>query len=271
MNCLRIEAAEAIASGHPPILWPLGFPFLAATIPGMSAETAILLGTALSVGVVHTLLGPDHYLPFVAMARAGAWSRRKALLVTSLCGLGHVAGSVVLGLVGIAFGLSLSRLEAFESSRGSMAAWGLILFGLLYTAWGLRRAARGHRHSHLHAHPDGTLHAHEHAHEGNHLHAHPGKSNGSVTPWVLFVIFLLGPCEALIPLLMFPAATQSTGALFLVVGTFGLATVGTMLLLVFAGLEGIQRIPFRGMERHAHTLAGLTILLCGVAIEFLGI
>ena len=92
-----------------------------------------------------------------------------------------------------------------------------------------------------------------------------------MTPWVLFVIFLLGPCEALIPLLMFPAATRSPGALLLVTGTFGVATVGTMLTVVLAGVEGIQRLPFGKMERYAHTLAGLTILACGVAIRFLGI
>ncbi len=236
----------------------------------MISGTTLLVATAGSVGVLHTVLGPDHYLPFVAMARAGSWSRRRALVVTALCGIGHVAGSVILGLIGIAFGLSLARLEAFESSRGSIAAWGLIVFGLLYAAWGLRRAARGHKHAHVHAHGDGTLHLHKHTHADDHLHPHPKGSGPSLTPWVLFVIFLLGPCEALIPLLMFPAATQSYGALFLVTGVFGLATVATMLGAVYAGLEGIRRLPFGRMERYTHALAGVTILLCGVAIQFLG-
>ena len=229
-----------------------------------------LIAAAAGLAVTHTLLGPDHYLPFVAMARAGSWSKQKAMVVTALCGVGHVLGSVALGLVGIAFGLSLSRLEAFESSRGSIAAWGLIVFGLLYTMWGIRRAKRGHKHTHVHAHQDGTLHLHEHTHHQGHLHPHP-ETKRSVTPWVLFVIFLLGPCEALIPLLMFPAATQSAGALLLVTSTFGLATIGTMLAAVFAAMEGIDRLPLGRLERHAHTLAGVTILLCGVAIQFLGI
>jgi nickel/cobalt exporter len=227
----------------------------------MTSETTILLASALSIGFFHTLLGPDHYVPFVAMARVGDWSRRKTLLVTGLCGLGHVAGSVVLGLVGIAFGFSLSRLEAFEASRGSWAAWGLILFGLVYSVWGIRRAVRGHEHAHLHAHSNGTLHVHEHTHAREHLHPHPSESGSRMTPWVLFVIFLLGPCEALIPLLMFPAAT----------GVFGLATVSTMLVLVFASLEGVQRISFPRAQRYGHAVAGITILLCGVAIEFIGL
>ena len=237
----------------------------------MSPESSLLIASALAVGFLHTVLGPDHYLPFVAMARVGEWSRRKALTVTALCGLGHVAGSVVLGMVGIAFGISLGRLEAFESSRGSWAAWALILFGLLYTLWGIRRALRGHTHTHLHAHPNGTVHHHNHTHAGEHLHPHAASSGARLTPWVLFVIFLLGPCEALIPLLMFPAATESWSTLFLVAGTFGLATVGTMLAVVFASLAGLQRFSFRRMERYAHALAGVTILFCGVAIRFLGL
>jgi len=192
-------------------------------------------------------------------------------VVTALCGVGHVAGSVALGAVGILFGFSLSRLEAFESSRASWAAWALILFGLLYTLWGIRRVARGHSHAHLHGHENGTVHDHDHSHSKDHLHPHASGSGSRMTPWVLFVIFLLGPCEALIPLLMFPAATESWTTLFLVTGTFGAATVATMLGLVFAGLEGIQRLPFPQAQRYSHALAGVTILLCGVAIEFMGL
>jgi ABC-type nickel/cobalt efflux system permease component RcnA len=174
-------------------------------------------------------------------------------------------------MVGILFGLSLSRLEAFESSRGSWAAWALILFGLLYTLWGIRRAVKGHTHSHAHGHPDGTHHTHEHDHHGDHLHPHPEAPESRMTPWVLFVIFLLGPCEALIPLLMFPAATESWGALFLVTGTFGAATLATMLGMVFLSLEGMNRVPLPRLARWGHALAGLTVFLCGAAIQFLGI
>jgi ABC-type nickel/cobalt efflux system permease component RcnA len=198
---------------------------------------------------------------------------------------------VVLGLTGIAFGLSLARLEAFEASRGSLAAWGLILFGLAYAVWGLRRAVRGHTHTHVHVHANGTLHTHEHRHEKEHLHAHAAAASGvdgenlghtasasgaRMTPWVLFVIFLFGPCEALIPLLMFPAATESVGALLLVTLTFGATTVATMLGAVLIGTEGLrwasfERSPLRRLAPYGHLAAGVTVLLCGVAIQFLGL
>jgi len=70
---------------------------------------------------------------------------------------------------------------------------------------------------------------------------------------------------------MFPAATESWGALFLVTGAFGAATIVTMLGLVFASLEGIQRASFPPAQRYGHALAGITILLCGVAIQFMGL
>ncbi|MFM7845635.1 MAG: hypothetical protein ACKPEY_15600, partial [Planctomycetota bacterium] len=107
----------------------------------MSPTTA-LLGTAVWIGFIHTLFGPDHYVPFVAMARAGQWTRRKTLAITLLCGLGHVAGSVALGLIGIALGALLLKLEWIETVRAEVAAWLLLAFGLLYFIYGVVRAIR---------------------------------------------------------------------------------------------------------------------------------
>ena len=131
----------------------------------MNAEIGLLVLTAVSIGSVHTLLGPDHYLPFVAMSAARGWSRRRTLWITALCGAGHVLGSVVIGAIGIGIGISVSRLEWFEGLRGDVAAWLLTGFGFAYMAWGLKKAWRSRPHSHHHAHADGTLHHHEHHHD----------------------------------------------------------------------------------------------------------
>jgi hypothetical protein len=47
----------------------------------------------------------------------------------------------------------------------------------------------------------------------------------NVTPWALFIIFILGPCEALIPLFMYPAAQNSNGVVIMVAIVFGLVTL----------------------------------------------
>src|SRR4030042_5605798 len=106
----------------------------------MSHETLLLVATAFSLGFVHTLAGPDHYLPFVAMSRARKWTLPKTLWITFGCGLGHIGSSVILGLAGAGLGLAMAKVEGLESLRGSIAAWGLIAFGFAYFVWGIRRA-----------------------------------------------------------------------------------------------------------------------------------
>src|SRR5512138_207336 len=96
------------------------------------SESTVLFLTAASIGFFHTLLGPDHYLPFVAMARAKRWNYVKTSWIVILCGFGHIGSSVLLGFIGITLGISIKELRLIESFRGNVAAWALIAFGLVY-------------------------------------------------------------------------------------------------------------------------------------------
>ncbi len=230
-------------------------------------DLAVLCATGGVIGVVHTVLGPDHYLPFVAMARARKWSKAKTTWITAVCGVGHVVGSIVLGLLGIGLGIAVGRLEGFEAVRGDVAAWMLVAFGLAYTVWGIRRGILNRPHSHTHFHDDGTEHSHTHIHASDHVHVHEKTNTVSITPWVLFTVFVFGPCEPLIPILMYPAATHNTLAVILVAVVFSAATIGTMLVMVTLLSAGIARLPTEGLDRWMHALAGATILACGIAIH----
>jgi len=236
------------------------------------SEGLALCLTAATVGVVHTILGPDHYVPFVAMSQAGRWSLGKTLRVTAGCGLAHVAGSVAIGLVGILLGMAVIRLETVESFRGDVAAWLMIGFGLATMTWGLVRAARSHRpHDHLHAHADGTVHAHPHVHDTAHLHVHGADARAVAavpvwSPWLLFLVFAFGPCEPLIPLLMVPAARASWWAIAAVAALFTAATLLTMATAVVVLRSGVSCLPKSGLQRYAHAIAGAAILGCGVLI-----
>jgi sulfite exporter TauE/SafE len=213
------------------------------------------------------VVGPDHYLPFVALARAGRWSLRRTVLITTLCGLGHVASSVAIGVVGVAAGLALSSVEGVEGTRGSLATWALIGFGLAYGAWGTWRAIRGRSHRHPHVHEDGSVHLHPHGHVG--AHAHPHGTGRAV--WVLFIVFVLGPCEPLIPLLMYPAAAHDWAALAWVTAVFGSATIGTMLVMTAAGWLGFRALHLGAMERWVHALAGGVLAMSGGIVLALGV
>jgi nickel/cobalt exporter len=125
----------------------------------MTSELYTLTITAASLGFIHTVLGPDHYVPFVAMARAGKWSRIKTLWITILSGIGHVGSSVLIGAIGIALGSALSHIAWVESVRGEVAAWMLTGFGVVYMVWGIWQALRNRPHEHRHVHVDGEAHA----------------------------------------------------------------------------------------------------------------
>ena len=237
----------------------------------MTAEMSALVITAASIGFFHTLFGPDHYVPFIMMSWARKWSAAKTILITLLCWFGHIGSSVVLGLIGVALGLAVKKLELVESYRGNIAAWLLIAFGLAYLVWGLRRAFRSQPHKHNHTHRSQDSHTHTHSHYLEHTHVHNDKTPLSITPWVLFAIFVFGPCEPLIPIVMYPAAKNSLFGLVMVICVFGGTTIATMLTLVLLSRAGVNFIPMAGAQRFAHAIAGATILLCGLAIQFLGL
>lgn len=235
----------------------------------MTHSIWLICWTALGIGIFHTVTGPDHYLPFVMLAKANRWSRKKLFLITTLCGIGHVLSSIVIGMVGVAGGIALKHLELIESTRGEWAAYGMILFGIAYAIWGLKKGWKGDIHSHHHYHENET-HDHLHEHSGEaHVHSHEETDKNRI--WWLFIIFVLGPCEPLIPLLIFPAATVGLHGILMVSLVFSLATIATMNLVVFMAFSGLDKVEYPWLERYAHAFAGTAIALSGLAVQFLGL
>ena len=237
----------------------------------MNQEIEILAVSAVSIGFLHTLFGPDHYIPFIAMAKAGKWSKQKTIWVTMLSGVGHVVGSIILGLVGIALGVALNIVEEIEAYRGTIAGWTLISFGFIYFIWAVKRLVKNKSHAHEHKHSDGKTHSHIHSHKLDHSHIHKNGGNANITPWILFVIFVLGPCEALIPLLIYPAASVSVSGIVIVILLFAISTVATMVGMVLISLYGFSFVSFQKFEKYSHVSAGLIILLSGLSIQLLGL
>jgi len=232
----------------------------------LNNELLIVLSTAIGIGILHTATGPDHYLPFIALAKARDWSLGKTIFWVLACGCGHVWSSVLLGLGGVALGWGVSKIEWIEGLRGGAAGWALFLFGILYCSWGLLAAAKNKRHKHFDTYENGDVYVFEHKHG----QAVAAKDKHKVTPWVMFIIFLLGPCEPMIPLLFVPAAQNSIWGMAILVTTYTLVTLATMLLMVGLGFYGWSLFKTEKLERYVHALGGFTILLCGTGMIFLG-
>ncbi|MDR0502946.1 MAG: hypothetical protein LBH16_06445 [Treponema sp.] len=212
-------------------------------------ESLVLLGTAVSIALIHTVIGVDHYVPFIALSRANSWSLKKTICVVLLCGTGHVLGSVILGFAGITLAAGVTSLIDIEDKRGTIAAYALIAFGLIYAVYGISAAVRNKTHTHT---------GHDEA-------EHHLKKSGSVF-WGLFIFFVLGPCEPLIPLLMYPAANMDFFTLVLVTVSFSVCTIAVMLIMTLLGLKGFELIKLSRLQRYAHAFAGSAILLCGVSV-----
>src|SRR4051812_48717892 len=199
----------------------------------MQTEIEVLLVTAVTIACLHTVTGPDHYIPFIALSKSRGWSFSKTLFWTILCGCGHVWSSVLLGLGGAAIGWSLSKITWLENIRGGVAGWALVAFGIIYCIFGLMQAKRGKQHKHFDIYDD-AVYVYEHRHG----EAVAPKERHLVTPWVMFLIFVLGPCEPMIPLLYFPAAKDSLWGMALLIIVYTFCTLAAMLVMVIAGYYG---------------------------------
>ncbi|HMO62508.1 MAG TPA: hypothetical protein PKC39_15345 [Ferruginibacter sp.] len=232
----------------------------------MQPEMLTLILTAISIAFLHTLTGPDHYLPFIALSKARGWTVAKTIGWTVTCGLGHVLSSVVLALGGAALGWSLSRVSWLEDVRGGIAAWVMLAFGVGYTLWGLYRLYKNKPHKHFDTDDTGGIYVYEHKHG----QAVTPQERYRVTPWVMFIIFVLGPCEPMIPLLYYPAAQNSWWGMAMLVIIYTTITLLTMLALVLLGYYGLAFTRTQKLERYVHVLGGLTILICGAGMLWMG-
>jgi sulfite exporter TauE/SafE len=211
-----------------------------------------LITYAVYIGIIHTAIGIDHYIPFAVMSKSNAWSNLKTLRVVLLCGFAHVFSSVLIGLAGIWIGSQLTALTGIQDIRAEVATWFIISFGAVYMLWGFRKAEKNKPHTHLNA-------------------EHTDKKGGLLSFWPLFIIFVLGPCELLIPALMYPAAEANYFLLTVIIAVFAVCTIGSMVVCTFVALKGISFIPMKKVERYSHALAGFAVFVCGWAIFFFDI
>jgi len=89
-----------------------------------------------------------------------------------------------------------------------------------------------------------------------------GTNGKALTAWSLFLLFLFGPCQALIPLLMAPAAQHHRFWGLLDTGTFSLTTPSSHLGLM------TMRVVF--LERYGNVFAGFAIAASGLPIQLVG-
>lgn len=209
----------------------------------MADSFSALVISTISIAVVHAF-APDHWLPFVMIGKAQKWSKMRHVWITSVASIAHVGSSVVLGGIGIALGIATIELQGVEAIRGEIGVLLLIGFGIAYAVWGWKHA-RNHHH-----------------------HSFQVDNKKVVTLWTLFGVFVLGPCEPLIPL-MFLATAYGASGVVVVTGVFAAVTLLMMVGQTLLGGSGIRLIKHEPAEKYSHAMAGFVIVLTGVFLFLL--
>jgi nickel/cobalt exporter len=195
-----------------------------------------IAATGFAVAFLHAAI-PTHWLPFVIVGRGQRWSTGKTLSVTALAGMGHVAFTIVLGLIVMGAGLVAAPLlgKVFTPIVGGL----LIAVGLFYL---IRQALRPADH----AHPTDKLFTTDRA-----------AVIGLVT------LLALSPCEAFLPIYLANIRHGWVGfaALSLILL---LATSAGMLLFTGLSLAGARRLKLENLARYEQAILGT--VLCGLGV-----
>jgi hypothetical protein len=219
-----------------------------------------------SLSCLHICSGPNHYLPFIALAKSRNWKFSQTIFYTIICSIGHIAGAVIISFLVIALGWSVSKIKWFENFRGNTLGWILLLLGILYTIWGIKKAKQNNPHKHFEADEKGNLFVYEHKHNS----AVTPQQKHAVTPWVMFIIFTLAPNEPMIPLLSLFGINNNFWGVVLFISIYIISTILTTLILVIAGYYSLSLFKTSNLERYMPAVCGLAICFCGISMLWLG-
>ena len=229
-------------------------------------EMFSLFFAAVLIAALHTLANPSHYLPFVALGKANAWGAFKSSAAAAFCGLGHIVGFAIFAAAGIALGEGVKSHFGLWEVGESLGKSIFVLLGFAYCAYGLRFAMR------VQNAPSapcacgscGTCSMERAAR----LAENPARVKSF---WVLFLVFCISPCDAIVPLVFYPAVQENPIlGMFVVGGGFYAATILAMFALTFLIYGGVSKFRFKAgfFERWAHFITGLVIALSGLALFF---
>ncbi len=211
--------------------------------------------TTVITAVIHTLI-PDHWLPFVLVARAERWSVRRTLTLVSASAMLHVTVSILLAVVVVLAGRGAELAVTGLADRlEAVTAWVLILFGTVYGGWFLMRG--GHVHS---------FGIHPHHNPSDPDPAGPlGVRLKDLSGYTLTFAVGFNPCILLIP--CFYGAAQMSGLTLMAVAVaFAVSTVTSMAVMALLGLHGTSRLTSPFLTRYGEALSGGLIALIGVAV-----
>lgn len=229
----------------------------------MAQSSWLLLLAGASVAFVHAVL-PDHWLPIALVARAERWSLGRTIRVSLWTSLGHVVGSLALGILFIVIGKGLHGIV--QNERGFMGGV-LILTGIGYGLWDGLKKTDPHPHDHVHPHPP-TSPVDKPFSQGllsPPLETAPSTRNTRVSSMLIPLGIVASPDTTIFPVLL---ATSAVGVALTVqvLWLYALTTVASMVGLTVGATIGGFQVQWPWLERHAQRVTAIVLILLGTAV-----
>ncbi len=199
------------------------------------------------VGILH-MSAPDHWLTLCVLAKNKRWAPKKLFGISFVTAIGHVALSIVMGLVVVAVGLLFSHLISSYVDIGIGII--MVVAGLVFGIIPLLKSK------------------HHHDHEHTHKHEATEEKSGKLSQKLGYFAILgaaLSPDPSIIPIYLSAISSGFYFALELSV-VFAIASILTLLLLVQLGKVGLAKTFAKIPEKYHDAMVGFVIAAIGVYV-----
>ena len=207
----------------------------------MLQQVAVIAAAAVAAAI-HSLV-PDHWLPYVLLAKGRGWPTRRALGVTAAGATSHLFATTLLGLL-IVF-LGAGATERFGRPAEIFSGLLVLAFGF-YLLWASK------------ARP-----SHDHGHDHDHHHGY--EPEAAAADLRLGAVLGARPCAESIPIFL-AASTRGVFTSLGAVAAWAIVTVGAMVAVVWLSLLGLRAVRLEALERHGEAISAWLIIVIGVIV-----
>jgi nickel/cobalt transporter (NicO) family protein len=205
----------------------------------------IFIGS-LVLSTIHAAI-PNHWIPLIAIGKTEKWTLKETLSAAAITGFAHTFSTILIGIIVGLIGIKLSG--SYNLVIEYVAPSILIAIGTLYIISDIKN--RGQHH---HTNPENTI-----------IRSSNKSRIGILVS--LSVAMFLTPCIE-IEAYYFQAGMIGWKGIFIVSAVYTSTTVLLMLLFVYAGFKGTQRLRSHILEHHEKLITGIVLTGLGILAFF---
>ena len=205
----------------------------------------IFIGS-LVLSLIHASI-PNHWIPLIAIGKTEKWTLKETLTATLITGVSHTISTILIGIIVGLIGIKLS--SSYNLVIDYVAPSILIVIGIIYMVLDFR-----------------TGEHHQHAYLENTEALNNTKSKISILVSLSIAMFLT-PCVE-IEAYYFQAGMIGWKGIFIVSAVYTLTTVLLMLVFVYVGFRGTQRLRSHTLEHHEKFITGVVLVFLGILAFF---